>query len=90
MEVAGAVPVEGQADQVAHGVPWAAAAVAVAVAVAPVLKALSGVPAGRLAVDGSRRSSGVKSLTRWKRRRLAVYACARAVDKPSVCVAALR
>src|SRR5215213_2061321 len=43
----------------------------------------SAAPAARPAVGGSPRSSGVKSLTRWKLRRLAAYASSKATGRRS-------
>src|SRR5215218_8458580 len=69
---------------VAEEVPALQVAVGLAaevVAAAP--RAPSAGPAARPAVGGSPRSSGVKSLTRWKRRRLAAYASSKATGRRS-------
>jgi hypothetical protein len=50
-----------------------------AVAVAPRVR--SAAPAVRPDVDGSPRSSGAKSLTRWRRRRLVAYASSKATGR---------
>jgi hypothetical protein len=50
-----------------------------AVAVAP--RVHSAAPAARPDVDGSPRSSGVKSSTRWRRRRLVAYASSKATGR---------